>query len=293
MPIDLLNATFAADAVKGFDEIPARGPYTLAMSNSGLYVPLPNITSNYSTIISRIRAMVADGSAASYLPPDYRADPAMVAGYHAQLLATADLYANPRAPSLETTFATGTAVRLVMLHPVSRGTVRLDPAAPLGLPVVDYRSASNPVDFDVHVAHVRYARAMVATPTMQRVGAVELGPGAGVEGAAELLEYVKDSMTLSFLHPCCTAAMLPQRKGGVVGPDLKVHGAPGLRVVDMSVLPLLPSAHLSALAYAVGEKVGNVRSSAFLHVLTQDCTVGSGYHHQGLESEMSGRRQFV
>jgi hypothetical protein len=38
---------------------------------------------------------------------------------------------------------------------------------------------------------------------------------------------------------------------------LKVHGATGLRVVDMSVLPVLPSSHLSALAYAVGEKVSD------------------------------------
>jgi choline dehydrogenase len=49
--------------------------------------------------------------------------------------------------------------------------------------------------------------------------------------------------------------MLPKNKGGVVGPDLKVHGASGLRVMDISVVHLLPSAHLSALAYAVGEKV--------------------------------------
>jgi choline dehydrogenase-like flavoprotein len=57
------------------------------------------------------------------------------------------------------------------------------------------------------------------------------------------------------MHPCCTAAMMPKPKGGVVDKDLKVHGAKGLRVVDMSVLPLVPAAHLSATAYAVGEKV--------------------------------------
>ncbi len=49
--------------------------------------------------------------------------------------------------------------------------------------------------------------------------------------------------------------MLPLNRGGVVGVDLKVHGAEGLRVVDISVLPMLPGAHLSWTAYAVGEKV--------------------------------------
>ena len=78
-----------------------------------------------------------------------------------------------------------------------------------------------------------------------------------------MIEYTKDQMTFSFMHPCCTAAMMPKAKGGVVGPDLKVHGADGLRIVDMSVLPLLPSSHLSATAYAVAEKVSS--SSLQIH----------------------------
>jgi len=98
---------------------------------------------------------------------------------------------------------------------------------------------------------------MISTPTLKETyGAVELGPGDAVAGDdAALTKYVRDKMTFSFMHPCCTAAMVPKSKGGVVGPDLKLHGAAGLRVVDMSVLPMLPSSHLSQLAYAVGEKV--------------------------------------
>ena len=33
---DMLNPSFAADATTGFNETPARGPYTLAMSNTGI-----------------------------------------------------------------------------------------------------------------------------------------------------------------------------------------------------------------------------------------------------------------
>ena len=97
---------------------------------------------------------------------------------------------------------------------------------------------------------------MISTPTLTSVyGAMEVAPGDAIAGDDALLtQYVKDKMT-SFMHPCCTAAMIPRGKGGVVGADLKVHGAQGLRVVDMSVLPMLPSSHLSQLAYAVGEKV--------------------------------------
>ena len=254
------NATFKADATAGFDETPARGPYTLAGGNSAIFVSLPHVTANNHTLITdRIRAMVADGSAASHLPADLRTLPAMVAGYNAQLLAIANLLDNPAAPSLETPWATGQAPGTAwsfLLHPLSRGTVRLDLASPLEKPILDYRAGSNPVDAAVQLAQVRYLRGLLDTPTMVARGAVEVAPGAGVAGDdAALEQYVRTKSTLSFMHPCCTAAMLPKSRGGVVGPGLKVHGAKGLRVVDMSVMPILPAAHLSATAYAVGEKV--------------------------------------
>jgi choline dehydrogenase len=70
-----------------------------------------------------------------------------------------------------------------------------------------------------------------------------------------LREYIKEQTYLSHFHPCCTAAMILKPKGGVIGPDRKVHGAKGLRVVDMSIMLFHPAAHLSTTAYAVAEKV--------------------------------------
>lgn len=256
------NATFKAEATAAFNQPTAQGPYTLAGGNSAIYVSLPHVTSQYRKITRKIRRMAAgNNTVASYLPPDIRSDPAMIAGYRRQLHVLADLLENPQAPSLETPWATseapGTAWSF-LLHPLSRGTVRLNLTDHLAQPILDYRAGSNPVDFDIHLAQVRFLRGLLNTPTMQQHGATEIGPGAAVaadDGA--LLGYVKQQSFLSFMHPCCTAAMMPKRKGGVVGPDLRVHGAKGLRVVDMSVMPFLPSAHLSATAYAVGEKVSH------------------------------------
>jgi hypothetical protein len=255
------NATFLADAVAGFSETPARGPYTLAMGNSAIYVSLPHMgdPTYISSIITKIRAIAAsDAKAASYLPPDHRTSRAMIAGYRAQLSTLANLLANPQSPSLESPWLSGSAATAFLLHPLSRGTVRLNGTNPLAQPILDYRAGSNPVDFDLHLAHVRFLRRAVDTPTFQKYGAVEVLPGKEVDDADEeaLRAFVRAQMTLSFMHPCCTAAMLPEERGGVVGTDLKVHGAGGgLRVVDMSVMPLVPAAHLSATAYAVGEKV--------------------------------------
>ena len=261
IPSDMVNnATFKAAAIAGFDQTPATGPYTLAGGNSAIYVSLPHLApNNHQTIVNRIRRMAADGSSTSYLPADLRTIPAMAAGYKAQLLALANLLSNPLAPSLETPWATAESPGVAwsfLLHPLSRGTVRLDPADHLAQPILDYRSASNPVDMDIQLAQVRYLRRILDTPTMQARGASEIGPGAAVAGDdAALAAYVRQQSYLSFMHPCCTAAMMPKGRGGVVGPDLKVHGADGLRVADMSVMPLVPGTHLSATAYAVGEKV--------------------------------------
>ena len=78
---------------------------------------------------------------------------------------------------------------------------------------------------------------MITTPAMQKYGAVEAAPSLAVQSYAELVGYVKDAINFSFMHPCCTASMLPKNKGGVIGTDLKVYGAKGLRIVDMSILP--------------------------------------------------------
>jgi choline dehydrogenase-like flavoprotein len=251
------NPDFLADALAGFNETPARGPYTHSMGNTAIYLSLPHITPNYTTIIAEIQHSITSGRAASYLPPDIRTSPAMIAGYHAQLSALATLLSSPRAPSLETPWQSGASAVSFLLHPLSRGTVRLNNTHPLEQPVLDYRAGTNPVDFDLHLAHVRFLRGLVDTPTFKKYGAVETVPGPGVSSDDEeaLLRFVREEITLSFMHPCCTAAMLPRDRGGVVGTDLKVHGVGGLRVVDMSVMPLVPSAHLSATAYAVGEKV--------------------------------------
>ncbi|KAK3389652.1 GMC oxidoreductase-like protein [Podospora didyma] len=262
LPIAMLNATFAAEALEGFKSIPARGPYTLSQSNSALYLSLLTMAGANATktILHKIRTLISSGTASSFLPQSYRSDPTMIAGYEAQLSTLArKIYSRCSAPSIEVPWATGTAARLFLLHPLSRGTVRLNSTHPLEQPILDYRTGSNPIDFDIHLAHVRYLRRIFTTPTMITAQANELALGEAIASDdAALLNYVKDTMTFSFMHPCCTAAMLPLNKGGVVGPDLKVFGAEGLRVVDMSILPLLPSSHLSATAYAVGEKAADI-----------------------------------
>ncbi|KAF7305846.1 Alcohol oxidase [Mycena chlorophos] len=71
---------------------------------------------------------------------------------------------------------------------------------------------------------------------------------------AELDVYIR-AHTGTVFHPVGTASMSPiGAEWGVVDPDLRVKGVNGLRIVDLSVLPLIPSAHTQAAAYAIGER---------------------------------------
>ncbi|KAK5661361.1 hypothetical protein OQA88_11259 [Cercophora sp. LCS_1] len=261
MPSDMLNETFEAIAAAAFRAVPATGPYTLAASNSAAWISLPNTTADSAAIISKIWALATSKTKSTdslFLPPEYEDDPTLLAGYQAQLHALANLLSNPHAPNLESPHDSGTRVQACLLHPLSRGTVRLNLTNSLDFPVLDYRSASNPIDIDMHVANVRYVRKKVQSGPLKKLGAVETAPGLGVQSDEELVEYVKNRTTQSFMHPTGTSAMLPLDKGGVVDTKLKVYGAAGLRVVDAGVFPILISAHLSATAYAFAEKAADL-----------------------------------
>lgn len=56
--------------------------------------------------------------------------------------------------------------------------------------------------------------------------------------------------------------MMPLELGGVVDANLTVYGTQNLRVVDTSVFPVIPGAHLQAVAYAVAEKAADIIKGA-------------------------------
>jgi choline dehydrogenase-like flavoprotein len=68
------------------------------------------------------------------------------------------------------------------------------------------------------------------------------------------METLKTMVHTEF-HPSGTAAMMPRRAGGVVDTSLRVYGTRNLRVVDASIMPLIPGGHIQAVIYAIAEKV--------------------------------------
>ncbi|KAK2055336.1 GMC oxidoreductase [Colletotrichum caudatum] len=249
------NATYAAEAVAQFRERPARGPYTLAMGNSAAYVALRHVTPEWKQIVASIRAQVEDRSALRYLPAG--ASGAVLEGYLAQLEILAQALEHPEHPILEMPFQEGPGIAF-LLKPLSRGSVVLNSTDHDATPIVNYATGANPIDLDIMAAYVDYFRRFYSADAWQARGAVEVAPGADITEHDSLIEYVKDTVIQSLMHPCCTAAMLPREKGGVVDSSLSVYGIPGLRVADCSIIPTIPASHTTTTAYAIGEKAAEI-----------------------------------
>jgi choline dehydrogenase-like flavoprotein len=57
--------------------------------------------------------------------------------------------------------------------------------------------------------------------------------------------------------------MLPRNDGGVVDPKLRVYGVNRLRVVDASIIPIIPGAHIQTAVYGVAEVVADIIVAAW------------------------------
>jgi choline dehydrogenase-like flavoprotein len=71
-------------------------------------------------------------------------------------------------------------------------------------------------------------------------------------------------LTMTFYHQCGTAKMGPASDPeAVVDPELRVYGVKGLRVVDASIMPFVPTAHTNGPVYMIAEKASDMIRDAW------------------------------
>ncbi|KAG8861966.1 hypothetical protein FRB96_002409 [Tulasnella sp. 330] len=146
------------------------------------------------------------------------------------------------------------SILAVYMRPFSRGRVHASSSDPSSPPTIDPCYFSNKADLQLMIQAVRFARKVVQTEPLASLVVTPTDPSTEVLGDdAELEKYIKTTLETAH-HPMGTAAMMPREIGGVVGPDLRVHGCTNLRVADASIIPIQLSAHPQATLYAVGEK---------------------------------------
>jgi choline dehydrogenase len=140
------------------------------------------------------------------------------------------------------------------MRPRSTGRVRIRSAAPHDLPLIEPNYLAHEEDRRVYLAAFRTARKILAAPELAPYYDREQLPGAGLVSDDELLDFARRYGS-SCYHYTGTCRMGPDGDpGAVVDPALKVRGLEGLRVVDASVMPAVPSANTYASTLMIAEK---------------------------------------
>jgi choline dehydrogenase len=138
------------------------------------------------------------------------------------------------------------------LQPYSRGTVRLAAADPALLPLVDPNYFVDERDMRTMVYGFRIARDIGRASALDAWRGDELAPGPAADDEDGLRAYIRATSS-SYFHPVGTCAM-GETEQAVVDSELRVYGLDGLRVVDASVMPSLPSNNTLATVYAIAER---------------------------------------
>jgi len=140
----------------------------------------------------------------------------------------------------------------------SRGRIRLRSIDPRHRPAIDPGYLTDERDSRALAAGLKMAREFVTARPMAEICSSELAPGAHVRSDAELLQYVCSSV-VTLYHPVGTCAMGGEsRWNSVVDPELRVRGVSGLRVVDASVMPVVPRGNTNAPTIAIAERAADL-----------------------------------
>ena len=141
------------------------------------------------------------------------------------------------------------------MHSKSRGTVRLASADPQAPPQVRFDYMSHPDDWTEMRACVRLTREIFAQPAFDPFRGDELAPGAAVQSDDEIDAFVRETVESAY-HPCGTCRMGTDAMAAV-DPQLRVRGMEGLRAVDSSIVPAIPSGNLNAPTVMIAEKAAD------------------------------------
>jgi choline dehydrogenase len=106
-------------------------------------------------------------------------------------------------------------------------------------------------------ACVRLTREIFAQASFDRYRGREIQPGNEVRTDAEIDAFIRAKVESAY-HPSCSCKMGgPQDPMAVVDPDTRVYGLEGLRVVDSSIMPSIPTGNLNAPTIMLAEKAAD------------------------------------
>jgi choline dehydrogenase len=151
---------------------------------------------------------------------------------------------------------TGGAISLsvAVVKPDSRGTVALRSPDSREQPRIDCNYLAEGRDARRMLEGVKLARKIGRNPALARFLELEILPGDAV-GDDQLAGVIASNLA-SYGHPTATAPMGgPQDPWAVVDARGAVRGIEGLRVIDASIIPVVPSVAINPTTIMIAERI--------------------------------------
>ncbi|KTT02274.1 GMC family oxidoreductase [Pseudomonas parafulva] len=156
------------------------------------------------------------------------------------------------------------------LRPLSRGRIDIRSADMHSAPLIDPNYLSDPQDLRVAADAIRLTRRIVQAPALAAFAPKEYLPGPALQTEEQLHEAAGKVGTTIF-HPVGTCRM-GNGPMDVVDDQLRVHGIPGLRVADASIMPQITSGNTCSPTLMIAEKAAQLilKGAATTTFLNQD-----------------------
>ena len=146
----------------------------------------------------------------------------------------------------------GFTIGVMGLRPRSRGWTHIASRDAAEHPRIDPAYLDDPHDAEVLLRGIKMVREITSHPAMQDMIVRETRPGAETATDAQIMDYIRETtQTTWHIVGSCKAGTDHM---AVVDPELRVRGVSGLRVIDSSVFPTIPSSNTNAPTIALGER---------------------------------------
>ena len=149
-------------------------------------------------------------------------------------------------------------VRPVILHPESRGEIKLRSADPRAAPAIHQNFLSAPKDWETLRQGIAMMRDLVAQKALDPYRGREIQPGPGVTSKADIDAFIRRTAWTAH-HPLGTCRMgKDDDEMAVLDRQLRVRGIQGLRVVDASAMPDMVGGNINAPIVMIAEKAADL-----------------------------------
>ncbi|GIY89121.1 glucose dehydrogenase [Caerostris darwini] len=151
-----------------------------------------------------------------------------------------------------------------ILHPKSIGTVRLKSTNPYDMPLIDPNYFADKSDLRDMVEGLKMCQKIMTSEPLKKAG---VKPFETMVPICSIFKADPDkfftcfakSFVATLSHQVGTAKMGdPKDPTTVVDPQLRVKGIQGLRVVDASIMPIVPSGNTNIPTIMVAEKASDI-----------------------------------